>query len=117
MQNKVALIFGISGQDGSYLSKILLKKNYIVHGVIRRSSSFNTSRIEDVYVDPHYSKNFFSYYGDLTDTLSINNIISKVKPARVGNRMHGTLKTSKIKKLGWRQCHHLKDYINQQLQK
>ncbi len=85
MQNKVALIFGISGQDGSYLSKILLKKNYIVHGVIRRSSSFNTSRIEDVYVDPHYSKNFFLYYGDLTDTLSINNIISKVKPDEIYN--------------------------------
>ena len=59
MKKKIALIFGITGQDGSYLAKLLLKKKYEVHGVIRRSSSFNTERIEDIYVDPHYSKDFF----------------------------------------------------------
>lgn len=85
MKKKIALIFGITGQDGSYLTKFLLKKNYIVHGVIRRSSSFNTSRIEDVYVDPHYAKNFFLHYGDLTDTLSTNQIIKKIKPTEIYN--------------------------------
>jgi len=85
MKKKLALIFGITGQDGSYLAKFLLNKNYIVHGVIRRSSSFNTSRIEDIYVDPHYSKNFFLHYGDLTDTLSINQIIKKLKPDEIYN--------------------------------
>ena len=82
---KIALIFGITGQDGSYLTKLLLKKNYIVHGVIRRSSSFNTGRIEDVYIDPHYSKNFFLHFGDLTDSISVNQIISKVKPDEIYN--------------------------------
>ncbi len=85
MKKKIALIFGITGQDGSYLTKFLLNKNYIVHGIIRRSSSFNTHRIEDVYVDPHYAKNFFLHYGDLTDTLSINQIINKVKPDEIYN--------------------------------
>ena len=55
---KTALIFGITGQDGAYLSRLLLKKKYIVHGVIRRSSSFNTQRIDDIYVDPHNKSNF-----------------------------------------------------------
>ena len=58
-KNKVALIFGITGQDGAYLTKFLLSKNYIVHGIIRRSSSFNTKRLDDVYIDPHYKTNFF----------------------------------------------------------
>ena len=82
---KIALIFGITGQDGSYLTKFLLKKNYIVHGIIRRSSSFNTGRIEDVYVDPHYSKNFFLHFGDLTDSISVNQIILKVRPDEIYN--------------------------------
>ena len=85
MKKKIALIFGITGQDGSYLTKFLLGNNYIVHGVIRRSSSFNTSRIEDVYVDPHYSKNFFLHYGDLTDTLSINHMVQNLKPDEIYN--------------------------------
>ena len=59
MKKKVALIFGITGQDGSYLAEILLKKNYIVHGVKRRSSSFNTQRIDDIYLDTHKKTNFF----------------------------------------------------------
>ena len=56
---KVALIFGITGQDGSYLAKLLLKKDYIVHGVKRRTSSINTNRIDDIYLDPHKKTNFF----------------------------------------------------------
>lgn len=64
---KIALIFGITGQDGSYLANFLLKKNYIVHGVKRRSSSFNTSRLDEIYKDPHLSKvNFYLHYGDVT---------------------------------------------------
>ena len=80
MKKKIALITGITGQDGSYLAEFLLKKNYVVHGVIRKSSSFNTSRIDHIYVDPHYNTNFFLHYGDLTDTNSIYNIINKIKP-------------------------------------
>ena len=68
---KVALITGITGQDGAYLAKLLLSKNYIVHGIKRRSSSLNTSRIDDIYIDVHKAKNFFLHYGDLTDSLSV----------------------------------------------
>ena len=75
MKRKVALVTGITGQDGSYLAELLLKKNYIVHGVIRKSSSFNTKRIDHIYVDPHNKTNFFLHYGDLTDSNSIYNII------------------------------------------
>ena len=82
---RIALIFGITGQDGSYLSKFLLKKKYIVHGVKRKSSSINTQRIDDIYVDPHYSKNFFLHYGDLSDPLSINKLIEIIKPDEIYN--------------------------------
>ena len=85
MKKKVALITGITGQDGSYLAEFLLKKNYIVHGVIRKSSSFNTSRIDHLYVDPHNKTNFFLHYGDLTDTNSVYNIINKIKPYEIYN--------------------------------
>ena len=71
MKKKVALITGITGQDGSLLAKFLLKKNYIVHGVKRRSSSLNTARIDDIYLDPHQNTNFYLHYGDLTDSLSV----------------------------------------------
>jgi len=82
---KIALITGITGQDGSYLAELLLKKNYIVHGIIRKSSSFNTSRIDHIYVDPHNKTNFFLHHGDLTDSNSIYNIINKIKPHEVYN--------------------------------
>ncbi len=82
---KIALIFGITGQDGSYLAKYLLKKNYVVHGVKRRSSSINTSRVDDIYLDPHKKTNFYLHYGDLTDSLSVLNIIKKVKPNEIYN--------------------------------
>jgi GDPmannose 4,6-dehydratase len=85
MKKKIALITGITGQDGSYLAELLLKKNYIVHGVIRKSSSFNTSRIDHIYVDPHNKTNFFLHYGDLTDSNSIYNIINNVRPDEIYN--------------------------------
>ena len=85
LKKKIALIFGVTGQDGSYLSRLLLRKGYKVHGVIRRSSSFNTKRIDDIYQDFHEAKNFFLHYGDLNDGQSINNLINKIKPTEIYN--------------------------------
>tara|TARA_E500000178_G_scaffold354151_1_gene422179 strand:+ start:746 stop:1792 length:1047 start_codon:yes stop_codon:yes gene_type:complete len=83
---KIALIFGITGQDGSYLAEFLLKKRYQVHGVKRKSSSINTSRIDHIYQDPFKkNKNFFLHYGDLTDPLSINHLINLIKPNEIYN--------------------------------
>ena len=83
---KIALITGITGQDGSYLAEFLLKKNYEVHGVKRRSSSFNTSRIDHIYSDPQNKKNkFFLHFGDMTDSLSIVNLIKKINPDEIYN--------------------------------
>ena len=74
--NKVALITGITGQDGSYLSELLLSKGYIVHGLKRRSSSFNTSRIDNIYQDPHSDNpKLFLHHGDLTDSTNILKIM------------------------------------------
>ena len=86
MKKKIALIFGITGQDGSYLAEILLKKNYVVNGVKRRSSSINTNRVDHIYQDPH-EKNykFRLHYGDITDSLSVSNIIKKTKPDEIYN--------------------------------
>jgi len=84
--NKKALIFGITGQDGSYLAEFLLKKKYIVHGVKRRSSSINTFRIDHIYQDPHEKKkNFFLHYGDITDSTSVSKIIEQIKPNEIYN--------------------------------
>ena len=86
MNKKIALIFGITGQDGSYLAEFLLKKKYIVHGVKRRSSSLNTSRVDHIYQDPHEKrKNFFLHYGDITDAISVSTLIKKVKPNEIYN--------------------------------
>jgi len=83
---KVALIFGITGQDGAYLSELLLGKNYIVHVAKRTSSSLNTNRIDHLYQDPHLrNRNFILHYGDLTDSLSVSNIIKKVLPDEIYN--------------------------------
>ncbi len=83
---KKALITGITGQDGSYLTEFLLDKGYEVHGIIRRSSSFNTSRIEHLYQDPHVKdRKLYLHYGDLTDTSNIVRILSDVKPNEVYN--------------------------------
>ena len=82
---KIALITGITGQDGSYLAEFLLKKNYEVHGIKRKSSSFNTQRVDHIYVDPHFRTNFFLHYGDLTDSNSVFKIISEVRPNEIYN--------------------------------
>mgnify|MGYP001158915734 CR=1 FL=1 len=81
---KIALIFGITGQDGSYLTRFLLKKNYLVHGVIRRSSSFNTQRIDDIY-EPFEKKNrkLILHYGDLIDSSSVHSLISRILPNEI----------------------------------
>ena len=83
---KKALIFGITGQDGSYLAEFLLKKKYIVHGVKRRSSSINTFRIDHIYQDPHEkTRNFFLHYGDITDSTSVSKIIELIRPNEIYN--------------------------------
>jgi GDPmannose 4,6-dehydratase len=80
---KKALIFGITGQDGSYLSEFLLKKKYKVHGVKRKSSSLNTQRVDHIY--ENNNKNFFLHYGDLTDAISVNRLINNIKPDEIYN--------------------------------
>ena len=83
---KVALIFGITGQDGSYLAEFLLKKKYIVHGVKRRSSSINTGRIDHIYQDPQIKKRtFILHYGDITDSLLVTRLIKEIKPNEIYN--------------------------------
>jgi GDPmannose 4,6-dehydratase len=83
---KRALITGITGQDGSYLAELLLSKGYDVHGLVRRSSSFNTGRIDDIYQDPHEShRRLFLHYGDLTDGVNLVNLLHKVRPDEVYN--------------------------------
>jgi GDPmannose 4,6-dehydratase len=84
--SKIALITGITGQDGAYLSELLLSKGYIVHGIKRRSSSFNTGRIDHIYQDPHIdNKNFILHYGDLSDSTNIIRIIQEVQPDEIYN--------------------------------
>lgn len=83
---KKALITGITGQDGSYLAELLLEKGYEVHGIIRRSSSFNTGRIDHLYQDPHiHGVKLFLHYGDLADSSSISRLIEKIKPDEIYN--------------------------------
>lgn len=83
---KKALITGITGQDGSYLARLLLAKGYEVHGIVRRASTFNTDRIEDIYADPHQVGNrFFLHYGDLTDGTSLRRILDKIGPQEIYN--------------------------------
>lgn len=84
--SKIALITGITGQDGSYLAELLLSKNYIVHGIKRRSSSLNTSRIDHLYQDPHDpNQRFILHYGDLTDSANLIRLIGKIKPDEIYN--------------------------------
>lgn len=86
MSRKVALVTGITGQDGSYLAELLLQKGYIVHGIKRRSSSFNTERIDHIYQDPHLDdRNLFLHYGDLTDSSNLTRIIAESEPDEVYN--------------------------------
>lgn len=86
MSQKIALISGITGQDGSYLAELLLKKGYIVHGIIRRSSSFNTFRIDHLYNDKEIlDKKMFLHYGDLADSSNLNRLVEKIRPEEIYN--------------------------------
>src|SRR5208337_596683 len=86
MPNKKALITGITGQDGSYLADFLLDRGYEVHGIIRRSSSFNRQRLEHLYVDPRESEaKLFLHYGDLSDAEALSNIVYNIRPDEVYN--------------------------------
>ena len=85
MKKKIALLTGITGQDGSYLAELLLDKGYEVHGIIRRASSFNTGRIDHLYKDPHENTNLFLHYGDLTDSSNLSRLIEKVNPDEIYN--------------------------------
>ena len=82
---KIALISGVTGQDGSYLTELLLSKNYIVHGLIRRSSSFNTGRINHIIKNKKYLDRFFFHHSDLTDTSSLNRLLEKIRPNEIYN--------------------------------
>ncbi|WP_298380478.1 GDP-mannose 4,6-dehydratase [Azospirillum sp.] len=83
---KVALISGVTGQDGAYLSELLLSKGYVVHGIKRRSSSFNTGRVEHLYRDPHeVDVNFFMHYGDLTDSTNLIRLVQQIQPNEIYN--------------------------------
>lgn len=86
MNKKIALISGITGQDGSYLTEFLLKKGYEVHGIKRRSSLFNTDRIDHLYQDPHVdNRNLFLHYGDMTDSMNLTHIIADIHPDEIYN--------------------------------
>ena len=84
-RNKIALITGVTGQDGSYLAELLLDKDYEVHGIIRRSSSFNTGRIDQIINNNKYSNRFFFHHGDVTDASNLNRILEKVNPDEIYN--------------------------------
>lgn len=86
MSKSVALITGVTGQDGAYLARLLLDKGYIVHGVKRRSSSFNTARVDDLFVDPHeHETRFYLHYGDLTDSTNLIRLIQEHRPTEIYN--------------------------------
>jgi len=85
-EKKVALITGITGQDGSYLAEFLLKKGYIVHGIKRRGSLFNTDRIDHLYQDPHVeNRNLILHYGEMTDSMNLTRIIQETQPDEIYN--------------------------------
>src|SRR6266480_8061470 len=85
-KRKVALVTGITGQDGAYLAEFLLDKGYIVHGIKRRASLFNTDRIDHLYQDPHdLDRRFFLHYGDMTDTSSLVRVIQSIQPEEIYN--------------------------------
>ncbi|MGD9925695.1 MAG: GDP-mannose 4,6-dehydratase [Pseudorhodoplanes sp.] len=86
MADKIALVLGVTGQDGAYLSELLLAKGYVVHGVKRRSSSLNTQRVDHLYEDPHFGHtNFFLHYGDLTDATNLIRLIQETQPTEIYN--------------------------------
>jgi len=125
---KKALITGITGQDGAYLADFLLKKEYEVQGIKRRSSLLNTERVDHLYQDPHIdSQKFYLHYGDMTDSTNINNLIRTIDPDEIYNlaatshvavsfeKPNGTdrklMDVSKLNKLGWKPKIKLKDGI------
>ena len=84
--SKIALITGVTGQDGAYLSELLLAKGYIVHGLKRRSSSFNTKRIDHIYEDPHIdNKKFILHHGDMTDSTNLIRLVKEIEPDEIYN--------------------------------
>ena len=86
MGDKIALITGVTGQDGALLARLLLDKGYVVHGIKRRSSSFNTARVDDIYVDPHEQETrFFLHYGDLTDATNLIRLLQETQPTEIYN--------------------------------
>src|SRR3569832_974907 len=86
LPDKTALITGVTGQDGAYLAEFLLQKGYVVHGMKRRSSSFNTGRIEDIYRDPHIEgSRFHLHYGDMTDATNLIRIVQETRPSEIYN--------------------------------
>src|ERR1700693_993752 len=86
MTEKVALITGVTGQDGAYLAELLLRKGYVVHGIKRRSSSFNTERVDHLYTDPHLPNvRFFLHYGDMTDATNLLRIVQEARPTEIYN--------------------------------
>ena len=86
MHKKIALITGITGQDGSYLAELLLDKGYLVHGIKRRASSFNTQRIDHLYQDPHVDdQKFFLHHGDMTDSTNLIKLIKEIQPDEIYN--------------------------------
>ena len=86
MADKIALITGVTGQDGALLARLLLDKGYVVHGIKRRSSSFNTARVDDIYVDPHEEETrFFLHYGDLTDATNLIRLLQEIQPTEIYN--------------------------------
>ncbi|MBT4660560.1 MAG: NAD-dependent epimerase/dehydratase family protein, partial [Candidatus Marinimicrobia bacterium] len=82
---KIALITGITGQDGSYLLELLLEKGYEVHGIIRRSSSFNTGRIDHIITNEQYKDQFFYHHGDVTDASNLNRLLETIEPDEIYN--------------------------------
>jgi len=83
-QPRIALITGVTGQDGAYLARLLLEKGYVVHGVKRRSSSFNTERVDELYADPHeHATRFHLHYGDLTDATNLIRLVQQVQPDEI----------------------------------
>ena len=86
MSSKVAFLTGITGQDGSYLAELLISKGYEVHGLIRRASTFNTSRIDHLYQDPHSpDPKLYLHYGDLTDGVGLTNLVRDIQPTEIYN--------------------------------
>ena len=86
MSDKVALITGVTGQDGAYLAELLLAKGYVVHGVKRRSSSFNSARVDHLYADPHeVATRFRLHYGDMTDATNLIRLVQETRPTEIYN--------------------------------